>query len=76
MPRGRQARSTQHPSTHTHQLARGTLTEQVKKALWDGGIERSNKPEGRRATPGLQKWQDLVRARGCWLAPRTRRAAQ
>ena len=34
---------------------------QVKQALWDGGIARSNKPEGRRNTPGLQAWSDLVR---------------
>eukprot|EP01025_Chloroclados_australasicus_P043219 TRINITY_DN46078_c1_g1_i1.p2 TRINITY_DN46078_c1_g1~~TRINITY_DN46078_c1_g1_i1.p2 ORF type:complete len:102 (+),score=9.24 TRINITY_DN46078_c1_g1_i1:30-308(+) len=33
--------------------------ERVKQALWDGGIERSNKPEGKRSTPGLQKWEDL-----------------
>ena len=33
---------------------------QVKQALWDGGIARSNKPEGRRNTPGLQAWSDLV----------------
>jgi hypothetical protein len=31
----------------------------VKQALWAGGIQRSNKPEGRRSTPGLQKWEDL-----------------
>lgn len=34
---------------------------QVKKALWAGGIQRSNKPEGRRASPGLKQWSDLVR---------------
>ncbi|KAJ9516779.1 hypothetical protein V8C86DRAFT_2476408 [Haematococcus lacustris] len=33
--------------------------ERVKKALWAGGIARSNKEEGRRATPGLQDWDDL-----------------
>ena len=32
----------------------------VKQALWKGGIERSNKPESKRNTPGLEKWQDLV----------------
>lgn len=40
----------------------------VKQALFDGGIGRSNKPEGVRNTPGIQQWQDLVgvsRARGC-----------
>lgn len=39
----------------------------VKQALFDGGIGRSNKPEGVRNTPGIQRWQDLVgvsRARG------------
>jgi hypothetical protein len=34
---------------------------QVKRALFDGGIARSNKPEGRSATPGIRSWQDLVR---------------
>lgn len=44
----------------------------VKQALWAGGISRSNKPPERRATPGLQRWEDLVRVwrggargRGC-----------
>ena len=32
---------------------------QVKKALFDGGIARANKPEGVRNTPGIQKWEDL-----------------
>lgn len=34
---------------------------QVKQALWKGGIERSNKPQHVRNTPGLERWQDLVR---------------
>ncbi len=33
---------------------------QVKQALWNGGIERSNKPQHVRNTPGLERWQDLV----------------
>mmetsp|Transcript_11621 Transcript_11621/g.29693 ORF Transcript_11621/g.29693 Transcript_11621/m.29693 type:complete len:171 (+) Transcript_11621:251-763(+) len=33
--------------------------EKVKKALFDGGIARSNKPEGIRNTPGIQQWSDL-----------------
>ena len=37
------------------------LGVQVKQALWDGGIRRSNKPKAGRNTPGLQPWQDLVR---------------
>ena len=32
----------------------------MKQALWDGGIQRSNKPAGVRNTPGLERWQDLV----------------
>ncbi|KAG2434818.1 hypothetical protein HXX76_007703 [Chlamydomonas incerta] len=32
----------------------------VKQALWAGGIARSNKPPERRATPGLQRWEDLA----------------
>ncbi|KAK9839277.1 hypothetical protein WJX81_005455 [Elliptochloris bilobata] len=32
----------------------------VKQALWDGGIQRSNKPESVRNTPGLHRWQDLT----------------
>ncbi|KAG2490862.1 hypothetical protein HYH03_010780 [Edaphochlamys debaryana] len=32
----------------------------VKRALWAGGIERSNKPPERRATPGLRGWEDLA----------------
>lgn len=32
----------------------------VKRALWAGGIERSNKPPEKRGTPGLQRWEDLV----------------
>ncbi|GAX84182.1 hypothetical protein CEUSTIGMA_g11605.t1 [Chlamydomonas eustigma] len=31
----------------------------VKQALWSGGISRSNKPEGKRTTPGLRDWMDL-----------------
>ena len=37
------------------------LNSQVKQVLWAGGIQRANAPEGRLSTPGLQKWQDLVR---------------
>lgn len=33
---------------------------QVKKALWAGGIQRSNKPPQKMNTPGLQQWEDLV----------------
>jgi hypothetical protein len=35
---------------------------QVKQALWAGGIQRASKPDagGRRHTPGLQAWEDLV----------------
>jgi len=32
---------------------------QVKQALFEGGIARTNKPEGIRNTPGIQKWEDL-----------------
>lgn len=32
---------------------------QVKEALFNGGIARSNKPEGIRNTPGIQKWEDI-----------------
>ena len=32
----------------------------MKQALWQGGIQRANKPEGKRNTPGLQQWSDLV----------------
>ena len=38
----------------TSLLATPCAGPQVKKALWAGGIQRSNKPEGKRATPGLQ----------------------
>ena len=34
----------------------------VKQALFAGGIARANKPEGIRNTPGIQKWEDLVRS--------------
>ena len=34
----------------------------VKQALFAGGIARANAPEGRRSTPGIQRWEDLVRA--------------
>lgn len=34
--------------------------ERVKKALFDGGIERANKPEGVRNTPGIRSWEDLA----------------
>ncbi len=40
----------------------------VKRALWAGGIARSNKPPERRGTPGLQRWEDLVG--GLWLPVR------
>ena len=32
---------------------------QVKEALFNGGIARSNKPEEVRNTPGIQKWEDI-----------------
>ena len=31
----------------------------VKKALFDGGIARSNKPENVRNTPGIRCWEDI-----------------
>lgn len=34
---------------------------QVKRALWAGGIARSNRADGKGSTPGLRAWQDLVR---------------
>ncbi len=34
------------------------------QALWDGGIERANKPADKRATPGMHGPEDLVRP-GC-----------
>eukprot|EP00798_Chlamydomonas_sp_ICE-L_P021027 gene21027-27896_t len=39
---------------------RKDMDHMVKKALWTGGIERSNKPEGKRSTRGLQCWEDLA----------------
>lgn len=33
--------------------------QQVKEALFKGGIARSNKPENIRNTPGIQKWEDI-----------------
>eukprot|EP00889_Picochlorum_renovo_P003820 jgi/Picre1/30850/NNA_006209.t1 len=33
--------------------------QQVKEALFNGGIARSNKPEEVRNTPGIQKWEDI-----------------
>lgn len=33
--------------------------EKVKRALFDGGIARSNKPPGKSATPGIRSWDDL-----------------
>jgi len=33
----------------------------VKRALWAGGISRSNREDGRGSTPGMKKWEDLVR---------------
>ena len=33
----------------------------VKQALFAGGIARANKPDGIRNTPGIRKWEDLVR---------------
>jgi hypothetical protein len=47
-----------HPHPHM------SVVHQVKRRLWAGGIQRSNKPEGRRATPGLKDWDDLVGAGG------------
>lgn len=38
-----------------------TVCMQVKQALWNGGIQRSNKPPEKRHTPGLNQWEDLVR---------------
>ncbi|KAK9807613.1 hypothetical protein WJX72_004150 [[Myrmecia] bisecta] len=32
----------------------------VKQALWAGGIQRANKPEHKRNTPGIQDWDDLT----------------
>ncbi|GMH39419.1 hypothetical protein BSKO_07317 [Bryopsis sp. KO-2023] len=32
----------------------------VKQSLWNGGIQRSNKPPERRHTPGLNRWEDLA----------------
>lgn len=37
------------------------LSPQVKQALWDGGIVRSNRTDGKGSTPGLRRWEDLVR---------------
>ncbi|DBB01563.1 TPA: hypothetical protein ACH3X1_000211 [Trebouxia sp. C0004] len=37
----------------------------VKQALWDGGIQRSNKPASKRNTPGLQRWEDLTLMYAC-----------
>lgn len=34
---------------------------QVKRALFEGGIARANKPPGQAATPGIRSWEDLVR---------------
>ena len=34
---------------------------QVKKALWEGGIQRANKPPEKSNTPGMTGWQDMVR---------------
>ncbi len=36
---------------------------QVKEALWNGGIARSNKSKDKMTTPGLLKAEDLVRSR-------------
>ena len=36
---------------------------QVKQALWAGGIARSNRADGKGSTPGLRRWEDLVRKR-------------
>ena len=33
----------------------------VKRALWTGGISRSNREDGKGSTPGVKKWEDLVR---------------
>eukprot|EP00879_Flechtneria_rotunda_P005612 GHRR01005908.1.p1 GENE.GHRR01005908.1~~GHRR01005908.1.p1 ORF type:complete len:167 (+),score=52.41 GHRR01005908.1:99-599(+) len=33
---------------------------EVKQALWDGGIARSNKPIEKSNTPGLNSWSDLA----------------
>lgn len=42
---------TAHPNWPVHR---------VKQALYEGGIARSNKPEGVSSTPGIQRWEDLV----------------
>ncbi|CAK0785391.1 hypothetical protein CVIRNUC_008600 [Coccomyxa viridis] len=33
---------------------------QVKKALWEGGIQRANKPPEKSNTPGMTGWQDMT----------------
>jgi len=32
----------------------------VKRALFDGGIARSNREDGKGSTPGIRTWKDLV----------------
>ena len=32
----------------------------LKQALWNGGIQRANRPAEVAATPGLQRWEDLA----------------
>ena len=34
---------------------------QVKQALWAGGIVRANRPAGKSNTPGMERWEDLVK---------------
>lgn len=41
---------------------------QVKQALWQGGIQRANKPEAECNTPGMQQWSDLVSLFQCKAA--------
>jgi len=39
-------------SAHFDHLASTLAWLQVKQALWNGGIQRANAPEGQRSTPG------------------------
>lgn len=58
-PYHRQGENTRRPTQNrTHCLSR--LNPQVKRALFDGGIARSNKPPGESAYPGIRSWEDIV----------------
>ena len=35
-------------------------SSKVKRALWEGGISRSNREDGKGSTPGMKEWGDLV----------------